>query len=206
MSRKVHSLFFFEKQLLPLSNFIFLSLGEMISRVTGGIYVSKWKDKRDVLFLSTKHQPNFAISNEKPGKKLRAVNNVQANSAVVTDSRKRAAIQAKKELIAKLNAYKKQFATKKRQSVLKPTAVIAYNNAKTYIDVSDQIKSYADCTRRGVKWYRKLMIELFCNVAVVNAFIVYLSTGNKKIKITEFREKLTEGLLLFRISLNVLQL
>lgn len=38
----------------------------------------------------------------------------------------------------------------------KPLAVLAYNNGKVGIDLSDQICSYATTLRKGVKWYRKL--------------------------------------------------
>ncbi len=79
--------------------------------------------------------------------------------------------------------------------IMKPTAIIDYNSAKTYIDVSDQLKSYADSTRRGVKWYRKLLIELCCNIAMVNSYILYMAAGKTKMSITEFREHVTRGLL-----------
>lgn len=74
-------------------------------------------DKREVLFLSTKHKPNFC--------------NV------------------------KVNRYA-------NETILKPNAIVDYNKAKTFIDVSDQLKSYACALRRGVKWYRKVLIELIC--------------------------------------------
>lgn len=64
---------------------------------------------------------------------------------------------------------------KKNTAVLKPTAIADYNDAKTYIDVSDQMKSYGSATRRGVKWFRKVFVELMCDAAVVNAYILFIS-------------------------------
>ncbi|KAJ8937956.1 hypothetical protein NQ318_013214, partial [Aromia moschata] len=108
---------------------------EYIGRATNdGIVVSKWKDARDVLMLSTIHgiqmrvpppsskqkrvpQPvQPTVNNEEPGRKKKTPNE-----------------------------------TKK----LKREAIIAYNNGKCGIDKFGQMASYITCNRRGVKWYRK---------------------------------------------------
>lgn len=124
----------------------------MISRTSRRIVVSKWKDKRDVMFLSTKHRPNFCF--------------------------------------VKSKRYKDS------TPVLKPTAIAEYNDAKTYIDVSDQIKAYGSATRRGVKWFRKIFVELLCNTAVVNAYVLYIAKMKpKRFTITMFREQLVRALL-----------
>ena len=121
----------------------------MIGRVSKRICVYKWLDKRDVLFLSTKHKPDFCE--------------------------------------VKINRYSKE-------TFVKPTAIVDYNKAKTYIDVSDQLKSYACALRRGVKWYRKVLIELICNTSVVNAYLLYMLKTGHKLKITEFREHVASSL------------
>lgn len=122
----------------------------MISQISKHIIVSKWKDKKDVWFLSTKHRPNFVSVKSKRTKRIS----------------------------------------------LKPTAVAEYNDAKTFIDVSDQIKSYASPTRRGVKWFRKVFVEILCNAAVVNAYILFVSKNKlKRLTITQFREQLVMALL-----------
>lgn len=59
----------------------------MISRASQKIIVSKWLDKRDVLFLSTKHRPDFCR--------------------------------------VEVNRYDDKV-------FLKPTAIVDYNNAKTF--------------------------------------------------------------------------
>ncbi|KAF2887253.1 hypothetical protein ILUMI_18920, partial [Ignelater luminosus] len=76
----------------------------------------------------------------------------------------------------------------------KPEVVVDYNQAKAFIDILDQIKSYSHCLRRGTKWYRKLAIEFLLGSAVVNTPLLY-KDRNDKISITEFREKLSMSLL-----------
>lgn len=66
--------------------------------------------------------------------------------------------------------------------------------AKTYIDASDQKKTYSDPCRKGVKWYRKVIIELLCNTSMVNAYILYLGIMQEQISITEFREHIVNSL------------
>lgn len=56
-------------------------------------------------------------------------------------------------------------------------------------------KAYSAPLRKGIKWYRKLVFELLLGTAVVNAYILYRSITKGKISITEFREKIVEGLL-----------
>lgn len=125
-----------------------LEKGEMITYVYDGVAVSKWMDKREVYFLTTKHRPFF----------LQVQNR------------------------------------RKTQTNFKPTAIINYNAEKTFIDVSDQKKAYADPCCKGVKWYRKVMIELLCNTSLVNAYILYIGKMKEKLSITEFRERITNSL------------
>lgn len=55
------------------------------------------------------------------------------------------------------------------------------------------MKSYNTSLRRGVKWYRKLAIELVVGSALVNAFIIHQSITNDKMTITKFREHLIKS-------------
>lgn len=112
-----------------------------------GVVVLKWKDKRDVLVLSTKHTDKQVIVRQKGG------------------------------------------------DVQKPEIIANYNKCKAFIDLSDQMKSYGTSLRRGVKWYRKLAIELLAGTAVVNAYILYQEVANEKISITNFKEMLIEEML-----------
>ncbi|KAF2902808.1 hypothetical protein ILUMI_03379 [Ignelater luminosus] len=67
----------------------------------------------------------------------------------------------------------------------KPEVVVDYNQAKTFIDILDQIKSYSHCLLRGTKWYRKLAIKFLLGSEVVNAHLVYKEVTNDKISMTE---------------------
>ena len=129
-----------------------LEKGEMMTFIHDGVAVSKWVDKREVTFLTTKHKPLF----------------------VEVENRR------------------------KTETHMKPKAIVAYNAAKTYINVSDQRKTYADPCRSGVKWYRKTIVKLFCNTAVVNAHVLFTGKTKKKMKITEFGERIVNSLFAFR--------
>jgi len=113
-----------------------------------GVIVAKWKDKRDVLFLSTKHEPMMVDVSTKYGLKTS-----------------------------------------------KPISIVDYNEAKSYIDVSDQKASYASTIRKGIKWYRKVGMELLTNTAIVNAHLLFEKVTKNKINIFEFREKIVLSLI-----------
>ncbi|XP_043592229.1 uncharacterized protein LOC122571934 isoform X1 [Bombus pyrosoma] len=63
------------------------------------------------------------------------------------------------------------------------------------IDYSDQMVSYATTIRRGIKWYRKLGIQLLLEISVVNALTVYKIATRKDVNIRRFRELLAAKLL-----------
>ncbi|CAH2017248.1 unnamed protein product [Acanthoscelides obtectus] len=73
----------------------------------------------------------------------------------------------------------------------KPASVIDYNKHKAFIDLSDQMKAYNTCLRRGIKWYRKLAIELLTGTALVNAYILHQQVTNQKMSVTKFKEVVT---------------
>lgn len=96
-----------------------------------GIVVSKWKDARDVLMLSTVHGLEMRVP--PPSSKRKPAFLPTANDEPTP--KKKTANQSIK---------------------LKPAAIIAYNSGKCGIDKSDQMASYGTCNRRGVKWHRKV--------------------------------------------------
>lgn len=133
-----------------------LKKGEMkVLQSDSKVVVGKWKDKRDVLFLTTKEVPKMV--------------------AVET----------------------------KRGPVTKPSTIVEYNSAKSFIDVSDQKAAYNTPIRRSIKWYRKIAIELLTNTAVVNAHVVYTHVTGKKMIITDFREKIVLSLLTQNVQPNI---
>ena len=122
-----------------------LKRGQQVAKESNtGIVVLKWKDKRDVLMLSTIHSDN-----------RREAQGGKENPEVITD----------------------------------------YNNCKAFTDISDQMKSYSIAVRRGIKWFRKLAVELITGTAAINAYTIYKKISGKNISITKFREELAVKLL-----------
>ena len=82
-------------------------------------------------------------------------------------------------------------------ATLKPLAVVEYDEGKCGINYSDQMVAYATTIRKGIKWYRKLGIQLLLGISVVNALTVYKIATRKNINIRIFRQLLVAKLLGF---------
>lgn len=124
-----------------------LKKGESVAEESNtGVLVQKWRDKRDLLMLSTRYSDEMI--------------KVQ----------------------------------KRNVEIEKPKTVIEYNKYKAYIDISDQLKSYNTSLRRGVKWYRKLSIELMLGTALVNAYFLHQNVAFEKMSITSFKEEIIEAI------------
>ncbi|KAG7201904.1 hypothetical protein KM043_004616 [Ampulex compressa] len=78
---------------------------------------------------------------------------------------------------------------------LKPLAVIAYERAKSGIGLSGQIIPFVKALQKGMKWYRKLGLQLILGISLINALIVYRLATNHKIHIRVFKEQLIAELL-----------
>ena len=85
--------------------------------------------------------------------------------------------------------------THMRPPLTKPKALIAYNNRKAGIDFSDQVASYAATLKKGVKWFRKLGIELLLNMTIANALVLFQTSHGRKINIRNFKESICESML-----------
>lgn len=125
-----------------------LKKGEVMAKENSdGIVVLKWKDKRDVLVLSTKHGDNLV--------------QVKTKNRIVT----------------------------------KPEVIIAYNDGKAHIDLSDQMSFYNSSLRKSFRWYKKVAIDLVFGTTLVNSHILYKLATKKNISVTQFKEQLVEYLL-----------
>ncbi|CAG4949362.1 unnamed protein product [Parnassius apollo] len=112
-----------------------LKSGEYISRENQrGITVIKWRDKREVLLLSTKRSNILKESTSKRG------------------------------LVTK-----------------KPKIVLSYNQAKSAVDLSDQMSAYSTPLRKTVKWYRKLACIACCVAALAMLRRMRARTWNEDI-------------------------
>lgn len=81
------------------------------------------------------------------------------------------------------------------EDIDKPTIICDYNNSKSFIDLSDQLKAYSTPLRKGIKWYRKLAFELLLGTSLVNAYILYKKVTKGNISITGFKEQIIESVL-----------
>lgn len=124
-----------------------LQRGEVFAKENrDGITLMKWKDKRDVLMLSTKHSVE-TVTVRKHG-----------------------------------------------SDRVKPKLIVDYNDAKSSVDISDQMTAYCNPLRKTLKWYKKVALEFFLNTSVVNAWILYNTRHHESVSILEFRKKLVNYL------------
>lgn len=72
--------------------------------------------------------------------------------------------------------------------------MIDYNEAKSSVDVSDQMTAYSNPLRKPLKWYKKVAFELLLNTSVVNAWTLYNTQQQRLISIVEFRKRLANYL------------
>lgn len=170
-----------------------------------GIVILKWKDTRDVRVLSTKHAPILVPIHPQKTQAQPSTNDDVATAQPSTstanqipDPTLQNTTDDTSTQASNSNIEPDKISTKKRKSkraTEKPVAIMAYNKGKAGIDLSDQMASYATTLRRGVKWYRKLGIELLLGTAVVNAWVLYKHASKKKMYIRIFRGHIASTLL-----------
>lgn len=83
--------------------------------------------------------------------------------------------------------------SKRNVKIEKPQAVIDYNQA--FEDLTDSSIGYSNCLKRGLKWYRKIAVELLLGSAMVNAFLLYKKIVGNQLSITNFREEVAKSLI-----------
>lgn len=79
------------------------------------------------------------------------------------------------------------------EEIKKPECVLTYNDSKKGIDFSDQMSSYYTPLKKGLKWFRKVMMEMMFGTALVNSWVVYNWEKEKKMSKKEFCESVIEG-------------
>lgn len=86
---------------------------------------------------------------------------------------------------------------RKKEEISKPSSVLAYNNVKKGVDISDQLSSYYSPLRKTIRWYKKVAFELILGTCVVNAFVIFNSERQKRQKweMLKFREAIIDELL-----------
>ncbi|KAH9631144.1 hypothetical protein HF086_001079 [Spodoptera exigua] len=86
--------------------------------------------------------------------------------------------------------------TTKRGDVLKPDAIIDYNDAKKGIDISDQLALFHSPLRKSLTWYKKIAVDILFQVAIINARCIYNEGANgPKLTVLQVQEQLVRHLL-----------
>lgn len=119
-----------------------LKRGEIDWKSSANLLALKWKDRRDVVMLTTFHE-NEVITLEKIDR-----------------------------------------VTQELQK--KPLCVIDYNGQMGAIDRSDMMISSVDCTRKTVKWYKKLFFHTL-DLCILNAHALYCTQNAKRVPFPKFR-------------------
>ncbi|KAJ8891204.1 hypothetical protein PR048_010719 [Dryococelus australis] len=70
---------------------------------------------------------------------------------------------------------------------------VEYNQAKGYIDLSDQLPSYGNTAPRGLM-IQKIAIELFINMATVNSHRLYTLAVGKKLSIVQLKDTIVTSI------------
>lgn len=76
---------------------------------------------------------------------------------------------------------------------IKPQCMLDYNKKMCAMDKVDMMDSFVGCTRKTLKWYKKLFFH-FVDLAVHNAFIVYKVKNDSSLTYQKFRKDLVRQL------------
>ena len=81
-----------------------------------------------------------------------------------------------------------------RKVFKKPYQIEKYNEYMGSVDMADQLLEPYDPSRKSHAWFKKLGLHLVMRM-LLNSFLVYRNTVNKKIKFRNYMQKLVEELL-----------
>lgn len=82
-----------------------------------------------------------------------------------------------------------------KQPIMKPPSIIMYNENKKGVDFSDQMTAYYSTLLRGLKWYRKLMMNVLFGTCIVNAWIVHEMVNEDQMSLLTFLESVVQSIL-----------
>lgn len=81
-----------------------------------------------------------------------------------------------------------------KEEVEKPSCIVAYNSKMSGVDHVDQMLAYYPCTRKSIKWTKKVFFYL-TQICVHNSYVLYKSMcKNKKMRLYDFQKKIAESL------------
>lgn len=86
------------------------------------------------------------------------------------------------------------FTKHRSSSTTKPECVVDYNNAKKEVECSYQMASNYYALSKGLKWYRKVVLELIFGSSMINAWLLYNSKHQGNMSILTFKELVAKSL------------
>lgn len=136
-----------------------LKRGENKSMFCNGVHVGKWRDKRNVQYISTEFGSEMGI-----------------------------------------------FKNKRNQESEKPSAIIGYNAFMSGIDRQDQMMAYYPCSRKTIRWYKKLFMHVL-QMSMINAYFLYNKySRSDQLRLYDFRLDVIRNLLARRPITNLPQI
>lgn len=124
-----------------------LKKGETKAAYKNGVVIGKWKDKRDVIYISTEFENEMVDSSNRRG-----------------------------------------------QIKEKPLPIVQYNKYMSGIDRMDQMMAYYPCSRKTLRWYKKIAIHIF-QIMLHNSHQLYNKFSGKRLSFYDFRLAVLEKLL-----------
>ena len=89
---------------------------------------------------------------------------------------------------------KKDFVSK--EEVMKPDVIIEYNVTMGGVDNLCRVMDPYSCQRKTLKWYRKIA-ELFIDISIFNAYVVWKELNSSNETHLGFRQKLCTEIITF---------
>ncbi|KAJ8953416.1 hypothetical protein NQ318_023533 [Aromia moschata] len=81
-----------------------------------------------------------------------------------------------------------------KENKVKPLCVLSYNEEMGAIDRSDMMISTVDCTRKTIKWYKKLVFHTL-GMCMLNAHALYMTQNTKTVSFPAFHLEVIRQLL-----------
>ncbi|GLV40888.1 hypothetical protein CBL_08462 [Carabus blaptoides fortunei] len=80
------------------------------------------------------------------------------------------------------------------ENIIKPKAIVDCNMNMGAVDKSNMMISFLDCSRKSMKWYKKIFFRLL-DVSTLNAYNLYQVKTGEKPTFSDFRLKLITQLI-----------
>ncbi|CAF1401911.1 unnamed protein product [Adineta ricciae] len=76
------------------------------------------------------------------------------------------------------------------EPIVKPLCIVEYNSNMGAIDKTDMQISFSECTRKTIKWYKKLFLHIL-DMALLNGYIIYKQKTGKRLTFLDYRLEVT---------------